>query len=160
MLDLVKAVIFLGCFLITIIFAIPATILGELVKLIIPPIITFVAMTYLAIKRNNNSAIFYNIIIHLLLIFTCIAVQSNPGTDDSFSTLDQVVNSVVYSSIFTFIAFIFFIVYLISVFKSKTNSNTITETKPISQSQVKYCLHCGSSNEKSNNFCSKCGMRL
>ena len=145
-------------FLLCIFFFIPAGVIASLFSLVIPPILSFCGLGYLAYRRQCSSAQVYNILMHLFFIASNIAYDSNPGMDDSFLTFGAVVDSIFYSSLFTFFAFIFFILYSIVVFRFETKVNEVVLTpKP---EEKKCCLHCGTMNEKNSSFCSNCGMRM
>ena len=116
---------------VTIIFAIPAILVYLAYGLIIPPIVTFIILYIVAKKADSNKGIVCNVFMHLLMLFTFISVNSNPGTDDSFANLDKVVNSAVYGSLFTMAAFILFVLYVVFVTRTVNKNNSANRTPKV-----------------------------
>ena len=116
---------------VTIIFAIPAILVYLAYGLIIPPIVTFIILYIVAKKADSNKGIVCNVFMHLLMLFTFISINSNPGTDDSFANLDKVVNSAVYGSLFTMAAFILFVLYVVFVTRAVSKNNSANRTPKV-----------------------------
>lgn len=141
---------------ITLLFFVPSMIVYLFVGYIVPVIISFVVLLYIALKQNNIFAVLSNVGLHLFMILSYFAINSNPGTDDTFANLDKVADSAVNGSIYTFIACIFLLIYIISVLYkyikiSKKNDTTAND---------KYCINCNTINKINNKYCSKCGAKL
>ena len=156
--------------LITFIFFIPSFFVSYYVSLIIPPIISFIILSYLALKNKSIKGEIINILLHLCMIGCYISFMTNPGTDDSFSGLSDVIDHAVISCVLTFFILILFIAYiLVVVIKESKNSlqkqkaiqptQSIQPTQPI-QHNTKFCIHCGTYNDETNEKCTNCGMRL
>lgn len=153
------ALFFLIKFIITVVFFIPSMLVYVAVSLIIPPIISFITMCNVALREGNYRAVIYNIVIHIFLILTWFAMESNPGTDDTLANLDKVVDSAVYGSIFTFCALIFFVLYLTAVGNSSYKRRQKEKEKNTIKI-VKDCPNCGTVNDAANNYCSQCGTKM
>lgn len=140
------------------VFIIPALIISAFVSLIVPPILTFIGLTYLAIVKKSATAHIYNFLLHSSFVATYFAALSNPGTDDSFSGLADVFNSAFFSSFFAFLALIFFVLYFVSIIRSEIRESQLAVAPKVEEK--KGCLHCGTMNDKDSSYCSKCGMRI
>lgn len=146
-------------FFIVIVFFIPSAMVYFAVSLIIPPIISFITMCSIALKESNNRAIIYTILMHVFLVLNWFAMKSNPGTDDTFANLGKVIDSVVYSAIFTFCAFVFFMLFVGTIGNSSYKRRQ-KEKENNTIKIVKDCPNCGTVNDAANKYCFKCGNKI
>jgi len=109
--------------IIVVLFFIPSGILYFLTATIIPVLISFVLFVKGGVKCGSNKAILCAVIMHIFIALNYIAYENNSGTDDSFNNLSGVGSNIFYCSLFTFIVFIFLILYCIFIYKSKKSNS-------------------------------------
>ena len=121
--------------------SIPAILISLFVKYIVPPIITFVIMAYIAIKNKKYFALICNIIFHFLLIRVYYVVKMV----DTYNNLNyyMLANFIVIGSL------VFLLLYWLDITRKK---------KPKIQ-DIK-CTNCGAYNKENYKYCAKCGKKL
>ena len=132
---------------------IPALIIELIVELIYPAVILGAILLFLLIRKFNIRKLICLIGFVISSTLSHIAFISNPGTDDSFSTLGEVVTCVFHASLFAIFALIFLIAFIVFLFKSSNKKITTvqeeveeTNTCRFCKNKVGeevYCKHCG-----------------
>lgn len=161
-----EGILFILSVFITYIGVIPAAIIGAYMETIICPVIIIILSIIFFTKKKMTDLIKYIFIFHIFCLGAYISLISSPGTDDSLSGLDGVINSMLFSSLFAILAIITMIIFaikiLVKIIKSEENMSATNNDKTplnINNDDV-YCLYCGTYNDKNNLTCTKCGTRL
>lgn len=117
---------------------IPAFVIETIWEIKIIFILVAFVILYLGL-RNNHINIKYAILTLLFGFFCVVAFNSNPGTDDNFSGLGAVIDSVIYSAFFALLSLYSFLLLIRSSLRKKiNNSNNGVSTNNVMSNNVNY----------------------
>ncbi|MBQ8131142.1 MAG: zinc ribbon domain-containing protein [Bacilli bacterium] len=141
---------------------IPAIFIGVIIEKPVLLILILIIGTTLVFYRYNDSKLTSWLATIILCGLSYFFMIQNPGTDDSFSGLGDVVKYTFLGSLFATIALPVIARYLFLVLESFSGNYKAKQNdqQQIPQEKTKMCIHCGEINKLETKYCNKCGMRF